>query len=148
MSIVKDRGYVKFSRLLTTALFRCSTLRLIIQTFDCRPLMHDTPEFILLLTRANFKVVVFPLHLLHPPSPITSHNMFSLARTTLRSCSAPVARTFSSTSHPSEHFLNASAATFEKQVIEGGNTDGDRVVLVDFFAEWCGESHVADLDEN
>lgn len=42
-------------------------------------------------------------------------------------------RAFSSSCRRAEHFLNATPAIFDKVVIAEG---GDRVVLVDFFAEY------------
>ncbi|KAM0749690.1 thioredoxin-like protein [Meredithblackwellia eburnea MCA 4105] len=42
-------------------------------------------------------------------------------------------RQFSSSNLSREHYLDASAEVFEKQV-----TNGSKVAIVDFYADWCG----------
>ncbi|KAI0064433.1 thioredoxin-like protein [Artomyces pyxidatus] len=59
---------------------------------------------------------------------------FKLARP-LRRISGPPHRAFSISSRRAEHFLNANQATFEKVTASTGTNE--RVVLVDFYADWC-----------
>ncbi|KAK4703128.1 hypothetical protein P7C70_g3096, partial [Phenoliferia sp. Uapishka_3] len=56
----------------------------------------------------------------------------SLARSA-RTLAFRSSRPFATSSVPREHFLNASPATFDAQAVKG-----DRVTLVDFYADWCG----------
>ncbi|KAI0797554.1 thioredoxin-like protein [Abortiporus biennis] len=55
---------------------------------------------------------------------------FHALRTTLRQ--VPKARSFHSTVRRNEHFLDANTTVFEKAV-----SNKDKVVLVDFYANWC-----------
>ncbi|KAG8861945.1 hypothetical protein FRB96_002388 [Tulasnella sp. 330] len=45
-------------------------------------------------------------------------------------------RTFHGSSAIRKHYLNASEEVFEKQVIQA--IDKEKLILVDFYADWCG----------
>ncbi|GBE81781.1 Thioredoxin [Sparassis crispa] len=52
---------------------------------------------------------------------------------TLRPSEVSSLRTFHWSARRNKHFLNANEATFEEAI-----TNKDNVVLVDFYADWCG----------
>jgi len=45
-------------------------------------------------------------------------------------------RSFHASTNAREHFLNADPSTFEEKVLQNG--DPGKLVLVDFYADWCG----------